>query len=97
MIKEDQKDRGMGVLEINSFVDECNSIKQTLLVGFKEELSNFDDFYQFDESYPLVAQTQEFLWAINKKQAKEEKKKEEDFPLLGRSDRVAAKEEKNII
>ena len=45
MIKEDQKDRGMGVLEINSFVDECNSIKQTLLVGFKEELSNFDDFY----------------------------------------------------
>lgn len=70
MIKEDQKDRGMGMLEINSFVDECNSIKQTLLVGFKEELSNFDDFYEFDESYPLVAQTQEFLWAINKKQAK---------------------------
>lgn len=70
MIKEDQKDRGMGVLEINSFVDECNSIKQTLLVGFKEELSNFDDFYEFDESYPLVTQTQEFLWAINKKQAK---------------------------
>jgi hypothetical protein len=35
------------MLEINSFVDECNIIKQTLIVGFREELSNFDDF-EFD-------------------------------------------------
>jgi hypothetical protein len=45
MIKEDQKVRGMGIYEINNFVDECNSVKQTLLVGFREELSSFDDFY----------------------------------------------------
>jgi hypothetical protein len=42
MIKEDQKDRGFGMIEINNFVDECNSVKQTLLVGFREELSSFD-------------------------------------------------------
>lgn len=47
MIKEDQRDRGFGMLEINSFVDECRSIEQTLLVGFREELSSFDDF-EFD-------------------------------------------------
>lgn len=60
MIKEDQRDRGMGVFEINNFVDECNSIKQLLLVGFSEELSNFEDFH-FDESSLLVQQTQEFI------------------------------------
>ena len=35
MIKEDQKEQGVGIMEINSFVDECKSIKQTLLVGFR--------------------------------------------------------------
>jgi hypothetical protein len=29
-------------------------------VGFREELSNLDDF-DFDESYPLLEQTQAFL------------------------------------
>ncbi len=32
------------MFEINDFVEECNVIKQTLIVGFREELSNFDDF-----------------------------------------------------
>lgn len=57
MVKEDQKEKGVGMLEINSFVDECNIIKQTLIVGFREELSNFDDF-EFDESSQLYAQIQ---------------------------------------
>ena len=45
------------MLEINSLVDECHTIKQTLLIGFREELSNFDDF-EFDQASPLYAQTQ---------------------------------------
>ena len=44
MIQFDQKRQGVGMLEINSFVDECNSVKQALLVGFREEFSNDDDF-----------------------------------------------------
>ena len=54
MVKEDQKEKGVGMLEINSFVDQCNSISQTLLVGFREEISNFDDF-EFDVNSPLYA------------------------------------------
>jgi hypothetical protein len=30
-----------------------------------------------------VAQTQDFIWSINKKQVREEKKLQEDFPFLG--------------
>jgi hypothetical protein len=91
MIKEDQRDRGIGMLEINNFVDECNSVKQTLLVGFREELSSFDDF-DFDESYPLYAQTQEFILDTTLKRARQEKKQEEDFPTLGGNGR-----QRNII
>lgn len=86
MIKEDQREMGMGVLEINSFVDECNSIKKMLLVGFREELTNFDDFH-FDESHPLIMQTQEFLEERIKKQAQMDKVRENDFPSLGGDDR----------
>lgn len=57
MIKEDQKEQGVGIMDINSFVDECNSVKQTLLIGFKEELSNFDDF-DIDSSSLLYAKIQ---------------------------------------
>jgi len=32
----DQKLKGVGMYEINNFVDECNSIKQILLTDFKE-------------------------------------------------------------
>jgi hypothetical protein len=41
MIKSDQKEHGKGVYEINSLVDECNEVKNMILVGFREELSNF--------------------------------------------------------
>jgi hypothetical protein len=82
MIKEDQREMGMGVLEINSFVDECNSIKKMLLVGFREELTNFEDFH-FDESHPLIMQTQEFLEERIKKQAQMDRVRENDFPTLG--------------
>lgn len=92
MIKEDQRDRGIGMLEINNFVDECNEVKQTLLVGFREELSSFDDF-DFDETYPLYAQTQEFILDTTLKRARQEKKQEEDFPTLG----AAGRQQRNII
>jgi hypothetical protein len=82
MIKEDQRDRGIGVIEINNFVDECNSVKQTLLVGFREELSSFDE-YEFDESYPLYAQTQQFIYETTQRQARQDRKQQEDFPTLG--------------
>ena len=81
MIQDDQKNQGIGMLEINSFVDECNSVKQALLVGFREEFSNEEEFA--DERYPLYTQTQEFLEAKIKKVAKEEKQREADFPTLG--------------
>ena len=57
-------------------------MKQTLLVGFREELSSFDEF-EFDESYPLYAQTQQFIYETAIRDACREKKKEEDFPTLG--------------
>lgn len=69
MIQEDQKEKGVGMIEINDFVEECNVIKQTLLVGFREELSNFDDF-EFDETSPLYSLLQEFIQDIITKQIK---------------------------
>ena len=85
MIKEDQREQGVGIMDINSFVDECNSIKQTLLVGFREELSNFDDF-EIDSTSQLYAGIQEFVEEIITKQIKQERKMEEDFPTLGFGD-----------
>lgn len=95
MIKMDQKDRGASVIEINNFVDQCNIVKQILLVGFREELSNLDDF-DFDESYPLLEQTQAFLEEKINKQIKEEKRLEEDYPVIGQA-KNSAKGQKNII
>jgi hypothetical protein len=69
MIKEDQKEQGVGIMDINSFVDECNLVKQTLLVGFKEEFSNFDDF-EVDVSSPLFTELQKFIEEIIMKQIK---------------------------
>jgi hypothetical protein len=57
-------------MEINSFVDECNLVKQTLLVGFREELSNFDDF-EIDSTSQLYAQIQEFIQDIITKQVQQ--------------------------
>ena len=70
------------MLEINNFVDECNSIKKTLLVGFREELSNFDDF-EFDSTSPLYAQIQEFVEEIINRQVQQERQQDQDFPSLG--------------
>ena len=81
MIKEDQKEQGVGIMEINSFVDECKSIKQTLLVGFREQLSNFDDF-DIDSRSDLYEKIQQFVEDIILKQIKQEKKMEEDYPSL---------------
>ncbi len=81
MVKEDQKEKGVGMLEINSFVDQCNSISQTLLVGFREEISNFDDF-EFDVNSPLYAEIQKFVEDIIIRQVAEQKRQQEDFPSL---------------
>lgn len=68
-------------MEINSFVDQCKSIKQTLLVGFREQLSNFDDF-DIDSRSDLYEKIQQFVEDIILKQIKQEKKMEEDYPSL---------------
>lgn len=81
MIKEDQSEHGVPMMDINSFVDECQLIKQTLLVGFKEELSNFDDF-EIDYTSHLYFQIQSFMANIIKKQVEQEKRQDEDFPNL---------------
>ena len=57
------------------------SVKQTLLVGFREQLSNFDDF-DIDSTSPLYARIQEFVESIITKQIKQEQKMDEDFPSL---------------
>ena len=70
MIKSDQKEKGVGIMDIDSFVEECNGIKQTLLIGFREELSNFDDF-EIDSNSSLYTQIQQFVEEIITKQIKE--------------------------
>jgi hypothetical protein len=89
MIKEDQLDRGTGMIEINNFMDECISVKQAILVGFREKISGFDD-YELDEGYPLYAQTQQFMYETAQRQARHDRKQQdrkqqedEDFPTLG--------------
>ncbi len=86
MIKEDQLDRGIGTIEINNFMDECISVKQAILVGFREKISGFDD-YELDEGYPLYAQTQQYMYEIAQRQAQarqdRKQQEDEDFPTLG--------------
>lgn len=36
IIKEDQKEKGRGVIEINNFVETCMTAKDVLLVGLKD-------------------------------------------------------------
>lgn len=49
IIKKDQEEKGVTLIEINEFVDDCNSIKKLL---FTEN----EDIY-LDENDPLVVQS----------------------------------------
>lgn len=74
--------------EVNSFEDQCSSLKAALLIAFQEELANYDDF-QFDLESPLWRQTEDFKLQANEQRFKASKDIDEDFPALSSSKSLA--------
>ena len=60
-------------MEINDFVDSCVSIKSMMMEGHE---------LYIDENDPIFRETEDFMYEVIQKNARLEKKRQEDFPTL---------------
>ena len=60
IIQEEQKNKGVGLVEINEFVDSCVSIKSMMMEGHE---------LYVDENDPIFHKTEEFMYEVIQKNA----------------------------